>query len=70
MSTSTQLPDYITSATPNPASNRAPWYKNTAPTSVPVMLELFFKLCFLHCFLLAFGLGSDRTSPSAQYTPL
>ena len=31
-STATRLPDYITSATPNPAANRAPWFKNTAPT--------------------------------------
>ena len=26
------LPGYISNTAPNPASNRAPWYKNTAPT--------------------------------------
>jgi len=42
MSTSNQLPDYITSATPNPASNRAPWYKNTAPTYAGIFLWFVF----------------------------
>ncbi|MGO8837339.1 MAG: cytosine permease [Limisphaerales bacterium] len=42
MSTSNQLPDYIVSATPNPASNRAPWYKNTAPTYAGIFLWFVF----------------------------
>lgn len=42
MSTSNQLPDYITSATPNPPSNRAPWYKNTAPTYAGIFLWFVF----------------------------
>src|SRR5208283_399722 len=42
MSTSNQLPDYITSATPNPASNRAPWYKNTAPSYAGIFLWFVF----------------------------
>jgi len=42
MSTLNQLPDYITSATPNPPSNRAPWYKNTAPTYAGIFLWFVF----------------------------
>jgi cytosine permease len=37
-----QLPSYITSATPNPQSNRAPWYKNTAPTYAGIFLWFVF----------------------------
>ena len=37
-----QLPDYITSATPNPAANRAPWYTNTAPTYAGIFLWFVF----------------------------
>jgi cytosine permease len=40
--TAAQLPDYITSATPNPAENRAPWYKNTAPTYAGIFLWFVF----------------------------
>jgi cytosine permease len=36
------LPDYITKTTPNPASNRAPWYINTAPTYAGVFLWIAF----------------------------
>src|ERR1700722_5061978 len=36
------LPDYISKAVPNPASNRAPWYKNTAPTYAGVFLWIVF----------------------------
>jgi cytosine permease len=36
------LPDYIAKAVPNPASNRAPWYKNTAPTYAGVFLWVVF----------------------------
>jgi len=36
------LPDYIRKAVPNPASNRAPWYKNTAPTYAGVFLWIVF----------------------------
>ncbi len=42
MSTSQQLPSYITSATPNAAANRAPWYKNTAPTYAGIFLWFVF----------------------------
>lgn len=37
-----QLPSYITSATPNPQANRAPWFKNTAPTYAGVFLWFAF----------------------------
>jgi cytosine/uracil/thiamine/allantoin permease len=37
-----QLPDYITSAKPNPPTNRAPWYKNTAPTYAGIFLWFVF----------------------------
>jgi cytosine permease len=36
------LPAYISKATPNPASARAPWYKNTAPTYGGVFLWVVF----------------------------
>lgn len=37
-----QLPDYLASANPNPRSNRAPWYKNTAPTYAGIFLWFVF----------------------------
>jgi cytosine permease len=40
--TPSQLPSYITSATPNPAANRAPWYKNIAPTYAGIFLWFVF----------------------------
>ena len=36
------LPNYIAKAVPNPGSNRAPWYKNTAPTYAGVFLWIVF----------------------------
>jgi len=39
---SSSLPAYISGATPNPASNRAPWYKNTAPTYAGIFLWFVF----------------------------
>ena len=36
------LPEYISKAVPNPSSNRAPWYKNTAPTYAGVFLWIVF----------------------------
>ena len=36
------LPDYISKAVPNPASNRAPWYVNTAPAYAGVFLWVVF----------------------------
>jgi len=37
-----QLPEYIQSNVPNPQQNRAPWYKNTAPTYAGVFLWFVF----------------------------
>ena len=42
MSTPSQLPSYISGATPNPQANRAPWYKNTAPTYAGIFLWFVF----------------------------
>ena len=39
---STRLPDYIANAKPNPVENRAPWYKNTAPTYAGIFLWFVF----------------------------
>jgi len=36
------LPAYIEKTTPNPASNRAPWYVNTAPSYAGVFLWIVF----------------------------
>ncbi|MBL7153397.1 MAG: amino acid permease [Phycisphaerae bacterium] len=36
------LPDYVSMAKPNAAANRAPWYKNTAPTYAGIMLWFVF----------------------------
>lgn len=36
------LPQYLAKATPNPAANRAPWYKNTAPTYAGIFLWIAF----------------------------
>jgi cytosine permease len=40
--TPSHLPSYLTSATPNPAANRAPWHKNTAPTYAGIFLWFVF----------------------------
>src|SRR4030042_1359230 len=36
------LPDYVSMAKPNSAANRAPWYKNTAPTYAGIFLWFVF----------------------------
>jgi cytosine permease len=53
-----QLPDYITSAKPNPASNRAPWYKNTAPTYAGIFLWFVFWDSMSQYGLSTGGLGA------------
>jgi cytosine permease len=50
------LPDYIAKATPNPAANRAAWFKNTAPTYAGIFLWVVFYM------QLAVG-TLDRASP-------
>ena len=42
MSNPSQLPNYISGATPNPKANRAPWFKNTAPTYAGIFLWFVF----------------------------
>lgn len=36
------LPDYLAKATPNPKSNRAPWYSNIAPSYAGIFLWIAF----------------------------
>ena len=38
------LPDYISKAVPNSASNRAPWYANTAPSYAGIFLWVVFYM--------------------------
>lgn len=38
------LPDYLAQARPNPAANRAPWFKNTAPTYAGIFLWVVFYM--------------------------
>ncbi len=40
----TTLPDYIRASVPNPPANRAPWYKNTAPSYAGIFLWVAFYL--------------------------
>jgi len=40
----TTLPDYVKASVPNPASNRAPWYKNTAPAYAGIFLWIGFYI--------------------------
>ncbi len=42
MSVNTSVPSYLECAKPNPAANRAPWYKNTAPTYAGIFLWFVF----------------------------
>ena len=53
-----QLPDYIASAKPNPLSNRAPWYKNTAPTYAGIFLWFVFWDSIASKALTTGGLGA------------
>lgn len=57
----TRLPDYIASAKPNPVENRAPWYKNTAPSYAGIFLWFVFWQDAVnapnHGGLLAHGIG-------------
>ena len=42
MSNPSSLPSYISGASPNPKENRAPWYKNIAPTYAGIFLWFVF----------------------------
>lgn len=49
------LPDYIAKAKPNPITNRAPWFVNTAPTYAGVFLWVAFYLSLT-------GIVADKAS--------
>lgn len=51
------LPPYIAKATPNPRSNRAPWYTNTAPTYAGIFLWVAFYMALANEVLPHAGLG-------------
>ena len=51
------LPNYLKLATPNPLENRAPWYKNTAPTYAGIFLWVVFYMEIAKGTLSQAGLG-------------
>jgi cytosine permease len=51
------LPDYISKAVPNPASNRAPWYANTAPSYAGIFLWIAFYISIAKDTIPHAGLG-------------
>ncbi len=51
------LPDYITKTTPNPSTNRAPWYTNTAPTYAGIFLWVVFYMNLADGTINRAGLG-------------
>ncbi|HLW80274.1 MAG TPA: cytosine permease [Terriglobia bacterium] len=57
----TTLPDYVRASVPNPATNRGPWYKNTAPAYAGIFLWVAFYL----------GLANPNgmASPVSQLSP-
>ena len=50
------LPSYLSMAKPNPLGNRAPWYKNTAPTYAGIFLWVVFHMKIANCTLSQAGL--------------
>jgi len=51
------LPSYLKLASPNPLANRAPWYKNTAPTYAGIFLWVVFYMEIAKGTLPQAGLG-------------
>jgi cytosine permease len=51
------LPDYISKTKPNPASNRAPWTSNTAPTYAGIFLWVVFYMKLAENTINRAGLG-------------
>ncbi len=51
------LPDYIAKTVPNPVSNRAPWFKNTAPSYAGIFLWVAFYQAIAVGTLSVGGLG-------------
>jgi cytosine permease len=52
------LPDYIAKTTPNPTSNRAPWYVNTAPSYAGVFLWVAFYMSLAGTVIDRAGVGT------------
>ena len=55
------LPGYLASAKSNPMANRAPWYKNTAPTYAGIMLW------FVFWFQVPVGSGLDGAAGYSKF---
>lgn len=53
------LPAYLSKSTPNPASNRAPWYVNTAPSYAGVFLWIAFYQSIAQGTLDKAGVGAS-----------
>ena len=51
------LPSYLSMAKPNPPTNRAPWYKSTAPTYAGIFLWVVFYMEIANGTLNQAGLG-------------
>ncbi len=51
------LPAYLSKAVPNPAANRAPWYRNTAPSYAGVFLWIAFYNSIAQGTITQAGLG-------------
>lgn len=51
------LPGYVKASVPNPAANRAPWYKNTAPSYAGIFLWVAFYLGLAAPTISRAGLG-------------
>jgi len=51
------LPDYISKAVPNPQSNRAPWFVNTAPSYGGIFLWIAFYITIARDTIPHAGLG-------------
>ncbi len=51
------MPSYLKLATANPAENRAPWYKNTAPAYAGIFLWVVFYMAIADNTLSQAGLG-------------
>ena len=51
------LPNYLSMAKPNSMENRAPWYKNTAPTYAGIFLWVVFYMEIANGTLSQAGLG-------------
>src|SRR6478609_7080021 len=52
------LPDYIAKAAPNPPTNRAPWYVNTAPSYAGIFLWVAFYQSLAGVALPLAGVGT------------